>query len=552
MLVLRLTAGAALAALAPLAALTAQTRELPRTLAPRPTEAAITAADLMTRLYIVADDSMGGRASGSEGHVKATNYIAAEAQRLGLRPAGTNGSWFQDLPMARHFAPGGTIVVGEKSFRLGEQFGATFARSASIRLVPAAPIVVGGMLGDSSTWISAEEARGKVVVMRGDGRSVSVSTRSLAIGPTSRFVGAAAYVVPAWDAMTTFTRRGLSQLSIGIRATGGNVGVPVTIIATTEMAEALAARAGSEMTLNLAFVEPQTPTRNVVAVLPGSDPRLAGQYVAIGAHNDHLPLLTEGVDHDSLRAMGALRAQLQRSVPAGQRPTPQQYAELKVNVDSIRALRPARLDWITNGADDDGSGTVALLELAEAFATAPQRPKRSLLFVWHAAEELGLLGAAYFTENPTIPLDSVVAQLNMDMVGRGGVDDVVGGGPRYVQLVGSRRLSRELGDLVETVNARRAMPFVFDYSLDADGHPERIYCRSDHAMYARYGVPVTFFTTGLHRDYHQVTDEPQYILYDKLADLTSFVRDVAWELTERAARPKVDGVKTDPKAPCRQ
>ena len=553
MLVLRLTAGVALAALAPLAALTAQARELPRSLAPRPTESAITAADLMTRLFIVADDSMGGRASGTEGHLKATSYIAAEAQRLGLRPAGTNGSWFQDLPMVRRgFAPAGVVVVGEKSFRLGEQFGVTIARGASVRPLSAATVVIGGTLGDSSTWISADEARGKIVVMRGAGRSVPMNTRALAVGPTSRFAGAAAYVVPAWDAMPPTFKRALSQLSIGMRASGPSVEVPATIIASNEMTDALAARAGSEITFNLQYLEMPAAARNVVAMLPGSDPRLAGQYVALGAHNDHDPALAEGVDHDSLRAMAGLRAQLVASLPAGQRPTPQQLATLRVNVDSLRALRPARSDWIKNGADDDGSGTVALLEIAEALATSPQRPKRSILFVWHAAEELGLLGAAHFTDNPTVPLDSIVAQLNMDMVGRGGADDIVGGGPRYVQLVGSRRLSRELGDLVETVNARRATPFVFDYGLDADGHPERIYCRSDHAMYARYGVPVTFFTTGLHRDYHQVTDEPQYSLYDKFAELTQLVRDVTWELSERAARPKVDGEKTDPKAPCRQ
>jgi hypothetical protein len=318
------------------------------------------------------------------------------------------------------------------------------------------------------------------------------------------------------------------------------------------MVEALVARDGNTASLELTSMETSVPARNVVAVLPGSDPRLAGQYVAIGAHNDHDPVLAEGVDHDSLRAMAALRGRLAASLPAGQRPTPPQLAALRVNVDSLRALRPARSDWIKNGADDDGSGTVALLEIAEAMASAPERPKRSILFVWHAAEELGLLGAAYFTEHPTVPIDSIVAQLNMDMVGRGGTDDIAGGGPQYVQLVGSRRLSKELGDLVETVNARRAAPFVFDYSLDADGHPLRIYCRSDHAMYARHGIPVTFFTTGLHLDYHQVTDEPQYILYDKLAELTQLVRDVAWEVGERAERPKVDGPKPDPKAACRQ
>jgi hypothetical protein len=318
------------------------------------------------------------------------------------------------------------------------------------------------------------------------------------------------------------------------------------------MIDVLIARSGATAAISLEFASTKAPARNLVTILPGSDPLLRGQYVAIGAHSDHDPLVARSVDHDSLRAMAELRGRLSASLPAGQRLTPQQVAGLRVNVDSLRALRPARPDSIKNGADDDGSGTVALAEIAEAFAAMPTKPKRSILFVWHAAEELGLLGAAHFTDHPTVPLDSIVAQLNLDMVGRGGVGDIASGGPDYVQLVGSRRLSRELGDLVEVVNARRARPFKFDYALDADGHPERIYCRSDHAMYARYGIPVTFFTTGLHRDYHQVTDEPQYIEYEKMSELTQFVADVARELADRPTRPVLDKGKPDPTAACRQ
>ncbi len=549
----RLTAGAAFAALAPLCALAAQSAELPLKLAPRPTAAAITPADLMTRLYQIADDSMGGRPTGSDGHVMVTNYLAAEARRMGLRPAGTNGSYFQDLPMKRRgFTPASAVVVGATRFELGEAFGALLPRGSKMSSVTSAAVIVGGVMSDSATWITAEQARGKVVVLRANGRSVPLSTRALTVTSTSRFAGAAAVVFPMWDAVPANFRRALAQPSISMDGTGAPTVAPPTILASNAMVDALIAGAGQTVALSLEYTETTAPARNVIAVLPGSDPRLAGQYVAIGAHSDHDPQLAAGVDHDSLRAMAALRAKLIASMPAGQRPSPQQFAELRVNVDSLRAIRPARSDWIKNGADDDGSGTVALLEIAEQMAASPNRPKRSVVFVWHAAEELGLLGAAYFTENPTLPLDSMVAQLNMDMVGRGGVDDIAGGGPRYVQLVGSRRLSRELGDLVEAVNARRASPFVFDYSLDADGHPERIYCRSDHAMYARYGVPVTFFTTGLHRDYHQVTDEPQYIHYDKFAELTQLVHDVARELTDRAGRVKLDGPKPDPKAACRQ
>ncbi|HEX6631651.1 MAG TPA: M28 family peptidase, partial [Gemmatimonadaceae bacterium] len=119
-------------------------------------------------------------------------------------------------------------------------------------------------------------------------------------------------------------------------------------------------------------------------------------------------------------------------------------------------------------------------------------------------------------------------------------------------LVGSRRLSTELGDLVEAVNAKQPLPFKFDYAFDANGHPENIYCRSDHYSYARYGIPVTFFTTGLHGDYHQVTDEPQYIAYPHMARVGQLVHDVAVAVANGAARPVVDKAKPDPRGACRQ
>lgn len=549
---IRRAAAAVLAVLLPALSAGAQAKDLPLKLAPRPTEAAITAADLMTRLYQVADDSMGGRATGTDGHAKATDYIAAEARRLGLRPAGDNGTYFQDLPMSRRgFVAGGVVTLGAARWTLGTDFGALVARGANPRTSHNTEVIVGGTYGDTTTYITAEQAAGKLVVLRPSSR-VPMNLRALTFGADSRFAGATAVVVPVWDAFPAQFRRQLAGSSVQMRPAGPTVELPATLIASTAMTEALIAGAGQSGMLMYRFTDQPVVARNVVAILPGSDARLSGQYVALGAHNDHDPVLAAPVDHDSARAMFALRAQLVASMPAGTRPTAAQLAELRVNVDSLRAIRAARPDSIKNGADDDGSGTVALLELAEAFAGAREKPKRSLLFVWHAAEELGLLGAAYYTEHPTVPLDSIVTQLNMDMVGRGGSGDIAGGGARYVQLVGSRRLSKELGDLVEAVNARRATPFVFDYGLDADGHPERIYCRSDHAMYARYGVPVTFFTTGLHKDYHQITDEPQYIEYDKMMELTLLLRDVTLEVANRAERVKLDGPKPDPSAPCRQ
>ena len=167
-------------------------------------------------------------------------------------------------------------------------------------------------------------------------------------------------------------------------------------------------------------------------------------------------------------------------------------------------------------------------------------------------EEIGLVGSDWYTKHPTVPLDSIVAQLNMDMVGRGGAADVKGGGPSYLGLVGSRRLSTELGDLIETVNKMQKAPFTFDYSYDAPGHPENIYCRSDHASYARFGIPVAFFSTGLHADYHTVTDEPSYIDYPHMAAVSQLVHDVTLSVANAAARPVVDKPKPSPNAVCRQ
>ena len=189
------------------------------------------------------------------------------------------------------------------------------------------------------------------------------------------------------------------------------------------------------------------------------------------------------------------------------------------------------------------------------------KPKRSILFVWHVGEELGLFGSQWYTDHPTVPRDSIVAQLNVDMIGRGGADDVTGstldgkpihGGPGYVQLIGSRRLSTQLGDWAEAENTAGRHGLNFDYALDANGHPQNIYCRSDHYMYARYGIPIIFFTTGGHADYHQVTDEPQFLDYDNYAKVTTFIAALGQRVANSTVRPVVDKPVPGPNAACRQ
>jgi putative aminopeptidase FrvX len=291
------------------------------------------------------------------------------------------------------------------------------------------------------------------------------------------------------------------------------------------------------------------PARNVVAVLPGSDPALGGTYVAVTAHNDHVGM-GRAVDHDSLRAFNRVVRPLGADSP--NRPaSPEERARIEALLGSLRRDHPPRLDSIYNGADDDGSGTVALVALARALAAGP-RPRRSVLLVSHAAEEPGLVGSEWFTDHPTVPRDSIVAEIDVDMIGRGTAADLPEGGPAYLEVVGSRRLSHEFGDLLEAVNARMAPPFRFNYAYDAPGHPGQYYCRADHYSYARYGIPSVSLSRGLHLDYHQVTDEPQYISYDDLARVTQLVLDAARAVANLDHRPVVDGPRTGPDTPCRQ
>ncbi|HWH53214.1 MAG TPA: M28 family peptidase, partial [Gemmatimonadaceae bacterium] len=210
--------------------------------------------------------------------------------------------------------------------------------------------------------------------------------------------------------------------------------------------------------------------------------------------------------------------------------------------------RPPRRDSIMNGADDDGSGTVILLEIAERMAT--EHPARSIIFVSHEGEEAGLLGSRWFTDHPTIALDSVVAALNMDMEAKGRVDQVKFGGPTSIQTLGSRRLSREFGDIIDSVNAVRPVVMAVDKTWDVSANPMNRFCRSDQVNYVHHDVPVTYFSTGYAEDYHQATDEPQYADYDHMAKIGGFVHDIAWAISQRRNRPAISGA--DPSYPaCR-
>jgi hypothetical protein len=289
----------------------------------------------------------------------------------------------------------------------------------------------------------------------------------------------------------------------------------------------------------------------VVGIIRGSDPALSAEFVSISAHHDHVGFSGRPVDHDSVYATNRVLRPLGADSPP-RAATAAESTRVAALRDSLRRAHPARPDSVFNGADDDGSGTVALVAIARSFKGSP-RPKRSILLISHAAEERGLLGSAWYSDHPTVTRDSIVGEIDADMIGRGNASDLPKGGPGYLELVGARRLSTEYGDLLEQVNRGERQPFTFNYEYDVPGHPLQYYCRADHYSYARYNIPSVSLSRGEHADYHQVTDEPQYIDFDALGRVATLVRDFAVAVANLDHRPVVDGVRqVDPHAPCRQ
>ena len=546
-----------------------------RTHVPTPTTAAITPADLQTRLYIFADDSMQGRLLATAGNVKGVEYIAAELKRMGLEPAGENGTYFQTVNLVdRKYDQASQLKVGSTAFAAWTDFAARDQGSGA-RSLDGVQAIFGGTWGDSASLIDPAAAAGKLVVLKVNPNGVTQNSgggvnRAQA---TRRFANAAGIAVASLEAMPPQMLQIFQQPNQLIKEPG-DPELPTFLYVNKRVAAALlnasidsvkSGALGATVTSTPKFVETpaEFPARNVVAVIRGSDPKLRDEYVAIGAHNDHVGWSTRPFAHDSIYIVNHLF----RTGGADDRPPqldPAQQSQVNSLIADIRRRTngaSARPDSIYNGADDDGSGSVSALEIAQYFAAQKVKPKRSLLFVWHVGEEAGLYGSEWYTDHPTVPRDSIVAQLNMDMIGRGAAADNTGitkegqryhGNPNYVQLVGSRRLSTELGDLAESVNKGQKRPLSFDYSMDANGHPQNIYCRSDHYEYARYGIPIIFFTTGGHADYHQVTDEPQYIDYDRMARVAQYVADLATKVGNLDHRPVVDKTKPDPHGQCVQ
>lgn len=282
---------------------------------------------------------------------------------------------------------------------------------------------------------------------------------------------------------------------------------------------------------------------NVVGLIEGSDPSLKETYVLFGAHLDHIGYSTAGTGRggspDACRRRSpAAQAAVTASGKTVQRPAPQRgnRGERAASGGGGPGAAPAvnsvpfeERDLISNGADDDGSGSTVELAIAKAFATGP-KPKRSVVFVWHTGEEAGLYGSRYNADFPVVPLDKVQAQLNMDMVGRDDCNDLEGDYTNTLFIVGADRISTDLHNLIVETNNSMANPLALDYELNDPMDPEGVYTRSDHYSYASKGIPIAFFTTGLHPDYHRVSDTVDKIVFPKMARIAQLVYETGFSI----------------------
>lgn len=499
----------------------------------------VTAARLKEDLYYISSDAMAGRATPSPGLDATAKFIADRLKAAKLKPAGDDGTYFQRIEL-RSIKVDGSQTSAEmngKTFKYGDDLlVAPTPGSASGQLVYAghgwviksknvdayqgvdvrnkiviisaaaappnvAPTEIGKVIQDAESPVSAAQKRGaKGVVMiprypdlaqwwAGRRRVLERDRFGVA-----RFQDRDAGDTPSALPTIMPSEAMLDQLFAGEQQGGAELRRN-TVAGTTGPAFDLAAT--KSLSFKVSVANTTAITQNVVAVLEGKDRELKKEYVAIGAHYDH-----------------------------------------------VGTGRPINGDAIYNGADDDGSGTVAVLSLAEAFARGP-RPKRSILFVWHAAEERGLWGSEYFTDYPTVPLNQVVAQLNIDMIGRsrkeGDANPKNRGltGPDEIYVIGSKLMSTELGSLSERVN-QSYLNLKLNYFYDNPNDSERLFYRSDHYNYARKGIPIIFYFDGIHEDYHQPSDTADKIDYQKMEKVARTVFVTAYELSDAAKRPTVD------------
>ncbi|HYF33582.1 MAG TPA: M28 family peptidase [Chitinophagaceae bacterium] len=460
---------------------------------PQPYAATITAEDLKKHLYIVASKEMEGRETATEGERKAAAYIENYFRSLGLLP-GNNGSYRQPFPLYQDSMTNAVLTINGQSWQIDKDFAANVNNNHPFSLMARDVLYVGNGVVDSARDAYKDVTPLGRIVLVNPGRASANQYMTAA-----QRNGAALLLVVQPNFPRNPSPKGNLSSSEFRLANFIN-----TFFISEKMAEAImgadwaAAKAGNAPSkhyateLSVAYNETvnKLESSNVIGYIEGSDKK--DEYVFLTAHYDH-----NGKRGDSI---------------------------------------------IFYGADDDGSGTVSLLEMAEAFTKAKAQkkgPRRSIVFMAVSGEEKGLLGSAYYSEHPTFPLEKTTVDLNIDMIGRIDPTRKNGDSMNYVYVVGDDKLSSDLRPISEGVNSKYTK-LELDYKFNDPNDRQRIYFRSDHYNFARKGVPIIFYFNGTHADYHRPTDTPDKINYDLFAKRAQFVFYTAWEMANRQDMLKRD------------
>ncbi|MDG1422537.1 MAG: M28 family peptidase [Flavobacteriaceae bacterium] len=483
----------------------------------------ITQDELKEHLYIYASDEFEGRDTGNPGQKKAVDYIKKHYESLGIKPV-IEGNYFQNVPLNLVKTPKVTITNNGKSFNYFNDF--ISLGSAISTKISASEIVYAGFGIDDEQFSNYTniDVKGKIVVIKNgepkdkNGNYIITGNKKASKWSNGRQeLSAKRNAAKDKGAKTLFlmndnlfNRYALYYKGLEERGAGNRLSLPVKKDAEADMYQFLISnKMGKSLIANIEkSVKPSyekttfemileassesKPSENVAAIIKGSEK--PDEYIIISSHLDHI-----GIDGDG---------------------------------------------EVFNGADDDGSGTVAMLEIAEAFKTAADnghKPKRSIIFLHVTGEEKGLLGSRYYTDHePLVPLENTITDLNIDMIGR--IDPKREGDRNYIYLIGSDKLSTDLHNISEQVN-KEFVNIELDYKYNAENDPNRFYYRSDHYSFAKNNIPVIFYFNGTHADYHQISDTPDKINYDLLENRSRLIFHTAWEIANREERLIVDKIQ---------
>jgi hypothetical protein len=472
----------------------------------------ITTNDLRSHMSFLASDELEGRETTFRGQKVAARYITSVFQKLGLKPAGMNNSYLQqfELDVVR---PGtaSSLQVSSASGSTAYTFGKDFFTVATKDTAFSAPAVFAGFSDTPFTPEQESVLTDRVVVVFAGRRSdvLTASSAGRRRGGFQSFRNAAAVVVitneevqGSIEEQVKASANTFEKGSMSLKGSPGRSRGPVILTVSSALGATLLTEFGiplpelrltaakdstsgpkplskTTVTIDINPVHEVKTSENVAGILEGSDPVLKNEYVILTAHYDHV-----GVN--------------------------------------------AASGEIYNGADDDGSGTSMILELAEAFVMNPARTKRSLIFMTVAGEEKGLLGSSYYVQNPLVPLDRTTANLNIDMIGRIDKKHESTENIPYVYAIGSDKISTELDSVLQAANKQTAR-LSLDYEYNDDNDPNQFYRRSDHYNFARNGIPIVFFFTGVHDDYHRPTDDVEKFEFDRMVRIGQLIYATAWK-----------------------